>query len=56
MTCTTKTQIVIWDLKGNILTEVDNHMMETYCARISPCGRFVATSGNKESFVVFLLT
>merc|ERR1712055_1257101 len=45
MTCTNKTQIVIWDLKGSILTEVDNRMNQTYCAKISPCGRFVATSG-----------
>ncbi|XP_046384384.1 transducin beta-like protein 2 [Ischnura elegans] len=46
MTCSEKTDLVIWDLKGqNVLGKVDTYLMSTTCARISPCGRFVAASG-----------
>lgn len=45
MTCNTKNQLVIWNLRGDILESVDTRHGDTYCARLSPCGRFVATSG-----------
>ncbi|KAG8230687.1 hypothetical protein J437_LFUL010764 [Ladona fulva] len=46
MSCSEKTDLLLWDLKGqNILGKVDTYLMSTTCARISPCGRFVAASG-----------
>lgn len=45
MTCSDKTQLIIWDIKGEVLSSLDTYHMSTYCAKISPCGRFVATSG-----------
>ena len=45
MTCTNRTNLIIWDLKGNILEELDTYLMSTNCAKISPCGRFIAATG-----------
>ncbi|CAL7940479.1 unnamed protein product [Xylocopa violacea] len=45
ITCSKTNDLVIWDLKGQILTTVELHLGSTYRARISPCGRFVGTSG-----------
>nr|CAD7449163.1 unnamed protein product [Timema bartmani] len=45
MSCSDKTELVLWDLKGQQLAKVDTYLMNNYCARISPCGRFVAASG-----------
>lgn len=45
MTCSDKTSIVVWSIKGDVLATLDNYQMETYCAKVSPCGRFMATSG-----------
>nr|CAD7196822.1 unnamed protein product [Timema douglasi] len=45
MSCSDKTDLVLWDLKGQQLAKVDTYLMNNYCARISPCGRFVAASG-----------
>ncbi|XP_066153049.1 transducin beta-like protein 2 [Euwallacea fornicatus] len=45
MTCSNKTDLVIWDLKGDQLAKVDTFLMSTTCAKISPCGRFVVASG-----------
>jgi len=45
MTCSDKTDLIIWDLKGEVLARVDTYHNLTYCAKVSPCGRFVATSG-----------
>nr|CAD7575509.1 unnamed protein product [Timema californicum] len=44
MSCSDKTDLVLWDLKGQQLAKVDTYLMNNYCARISPCGRFVAAS------------
>lgn len=46
MTCTPKNELDILDLKGNLLASVITNQMETYSAKISPDGRFVATSGS----------
>ena len=45
MTCTPKCELDILDLKGNVMASVITNQMETYSAKISPDGRFVATSG-----------
>lgn len=45
ITCSKVNDLVIWDLKGQILATVELHLGSTYRARISPCGRFVGTSG-----------
>lgn len=45
MSCSGKTDMVVWDLKGNELARIDTYLMTTWCAKISPCGRFVVASG-----------
>ncbi|XP_075220403.1 transducin beta-like protein 2 isoform X4 [Lycorma delicatula] len=45
MSCSGGTQLTIWDLKGTLLATVDTYLINTYRARLSPCGRFVAASG-----------
>ncbi|KAK4321121.1 hypothetical protein Pmani_008066 [Petrolisthes manimaculis] len=45
MTCNNKNQLVIWNLHGEILECVDTRHGDTYSARLSPCGRYVATTG-----------
>ncbi|KOB66529.1 putative WS beta-transducin repeats protein [Operophtera brumata] len=45
MSCSNKTDMVIWDLKGQQLDRLDTYLMSTHSAKISPCGRFVVASG-----------
>lgn len=45
MTCSNTTQLLLWDLKGQLLSTLDTYLMSTHRARISPCGRFVVASG-----------
>ncbi|CAK9828448.1 mRNA-capping enzyme [Anthophora retusa] len=45
ITCSKLNDLVVWDLKGQVLANVELHLGSTYRARISPCGRFVGTSG-----------
>ncbi|XP_067008811.2 transducin beta-like protein 2 [Anabrus simplex] len=45
MSCSEKTDLILWDLKGQQLAKVDTYLMSTMCARVSPCGRFVVASG-----------
>ncbi|KAH9525717.1 Transducin beta-like protein 2 [Bulinus truncatus] len=45
MSCSGDTTIIIWDLKGEVLATIDTHQMSNSCGRVSPCGRFVASSG-----------
>lgn len=45
MTCSNKTDLIVWDLKGQILAHVDTYLMTTFCAKISPCGRFIVACG-----------
>lgn len=45
MSCSGDTTMVVWSIKGEVLSEINtNHMNNTYAA-VSPCGRFVASSG-----------
>ncbi|XP_064647954.1 transducin beta-like protein 2 [Lineus longissimus] len=45
MTCFKDTTILIWDLKGEVLATIDTHQMNNTHGAVSPCGRFVASSG-----------
>ncbi|RUS84826.1 hypothetical protein EGW08_007441, partial [Elysia chlorotica] len=45
MTCSGDTTILIWDLKGEVLATIDTHQVNNSCGKVSPCGRFVASSG-----------
>ncbi|KAG0711226.1 Transducin beta-like protein 2 [Chionoecetes opilio] len=45
MTCNNKNQLVIWSLRGEVMEMVDTRHGDTYSATLSPCGRFVATTG-----------
>ncbi|KAG6443751.1 transducin beta-like protein 2 isoform X2 [Manduca sexta] len=45
MSCSSKTDMVIWDLKGQQLEKLDTYLMSTHAAKISPCGRFVVATG-----------
>merc|ERR1712147_73676 len=44
-TCNDKTELLVWSLKGDVLAKLDTCHNLTYCCQVSPCGRFVATSG-----------
>jgi WD40 repeat protein len=44
-TCTDKTDLIVWSLKGDVLDRINTNHNLTYCCKVSPCGRFVATSG-----------
>ncbi|KAL0838856.1 hypothetical protein ABMA28_016884 [Loxostege sticticalis] len=45
MSCSSKTDMIIWDLKGQQLERLDTYLMSTHAAKISPCGRFVVATG-----------
>lgn len=45
MTCSNKTDLIVWDLRGQIFAHVDTYLMSTFCAKISPCGRFIVAGG-----------
>jgi WD40 repeat protein len=45
MSANNKTEITIWDVRGNILDKIDTFLITNYSAKISPCGRFIAASG-----------
>ncbi|KAL3858331.1 hypothetical protein ACJMK2_012925 [Sinanodonta woodiana] len=45
MTCSSDTCIIVWSIKGDILAEIDTHQMNNSYGAVSPCGRFVASSG-----------
>ncbi|KAJ8312489.1 hypothetical protein KUTeg_009862 [Tegillarca granosa] len=45
MTCSRDTTIIIWSIKGDLYTSIDTHQMNNSYGAVSPCGRFVASSG-----------
>ncbi|XP_045128986.1 transducin beta-like protein 2 [Portunus trituberculatus] len=45
MSCNNKNQLIIWSLRGEVMEMVDTRHGDTYSATLSPCGRFVATTG-----------
>jgi len=44
-TCSDKTDLIIWNLKGDVLDRINTHHNITYTCQVSPCGRYVASSG-----------
>jgi len=44
-TCSDKTDLIVWSIKGDVLERIDTVHNLTYCCKVSPCGRYVATSG-----------
>ncbi|XP_038231591.1 transducin beta-like protein 2 isoform X1 [Dermochelys coriacea] len=45
MTASSDTTILIWDLKGEVLANINTNQMNNAFAAVSPCGRFVASCG-----------
>jgi mRNA-capping enzyme len=45
LSASNKTELILWDVRGNILSRMDTFTMTNYAAKISPCGRFIAISG-----------
>ncbi|XP_067393847.1 transducin beta-like protein 2 [Emydura macquarii macquarii] len=45
MTASSDTTILIWDLKGDVLANINTNQMNNAFAAVSPCGRFVASCG-----------
>ncbi|EDV22621.1 uncharacterized protein TRIADDRAFT_28964, partial [Trichoplax adhaerens] len=45
MSCSKDTTLIIWSLKGEVLCQIDTLQVVNTYAAISPCGKFVATSG-----------
>ncbi|XP_071944671.1 transducin beta-like protein 2 [Antedon mediterranea] len=45
MTATSDTTIIVWDLKGEVLTTIDTHHINNNHAAVSNCGRFIASCG-----------
>uniref|UniRef100_U5EHC5 Putative ws beta-transducin repeat protein n=1 Tax=Corethrella appendiculata TaxID=1370023 RepID=U5EHC5_9DIPT len=45
MTCSNKNDLILWDTKGNVLATLDTFLLNTYCAKISNCGKFVTACG-----------
>ncbi|XP_050508502.1 transducin beta-like protein 2 isoform X2 [Diabrotica virgifera virgifera] len=45
ITCSNKTDLVVWDLKGQKMAVLDTYLMNNTCAKISPCGKFIVVSG-----------
>lgn len=52
MTCTEK-HLLIWTPKGQKLAEMETCLLNTWCAKISPCGKFVAASGFSPDAIVW---
>uniref|UniRef100_A0A131YJS9 Ixodegrin n=1 Tax=Rhipicephalus appendiculatus TaxID=34631 RepID=A0A131YJS9_RHIAP len=45
MSISMDTTLCVWSLKGDLLASVDTRHMNNYYGCVSPCGRFVASSG-----------
>ncbi|EDS38228.1 WS beta-transducin repeats protein [Culex quinquefasciatus] len=45
MSCSNRTELTVWDVRGNVLEKVDTFLISTYSAKISPCGKFIAACG-----------
>ena len=45
LTASNRTDIILWDARGNILERLDSFLVANYSVKISPCGRYVAASG-----------
>lgn len=56
VTCSKLNDLVVWDLKGQVLSLVDTVLGSTHRVRISPCGRFVAASGKFDNIHSWICT
>lgn len=45
MSCSSDTTIILWNLKGEVLSIIDTRQMNNSFASISPCGKLVASAG-----------
>lgn len=45
MTCSRDTTLIVWSIKGEVYSTIDTHQMNNVYGAVSPCGRFVASSG-----------
>ena len=45
MSCSAKTDVVLYDLNGTVLTKLDTVLGKNYWAKISPDGKLLAASG-----------
>lgn len=48
ISCSKLNDLIILDLKGQILSHVETFLGTTHKVRISPCSRFIAASGIKN--------
>lgn len=57
MTASNRTDLTLWDVRGNILEQLNTFTMTNYAAKISPCSRFVGVSGkikkNLNQFIFY---
>lgn len=53
MTCSRDTNVVIWDLKGDVLGVVDTLLMNNNFATVSTCGRFFGVCGFTSDVKVY---
>ncbi|KAK5641744.1 hypothetical protein RI129_010291 [Pyrocoelia pectoralis] len=56
ISCSNKTDLVIWDLRGQQLARIDTYLMNTYCAKISLCGKYIVASGFAPDVKVWEVT
>ena len=49
MSCDDQNHVYLWDLKGNIMDKLDTRHGETYSATLSPCSRFLVTTGSYKN-------
>ncbi|KAM7282738.1 sodium-dependent glucose transporter 1C-like [Ixodes scapularis] len=52
MSISKDTTLCVWSLKGDLLATLDTHHMNNYYGCVSPCGRFVASSGEWLRFLL----
>jgi len=50
MTCSSDSQLVIWDLKGILLDQMEISQGTTHSCKMSPCGRYIGACGHYESY------
>lgn len=55
ISCTNRTDLILWDTRGNILEQLDTFLMSTYAVKISPCSRFIAACKCAWSFLEILI-
>jgi len=49
MTCSRDSRLIIWDLRGSLLDQMEISQGTTHCCKMSPCGRYIGACGHYES-------